>query len=397
MPQDLTLEKIAQAIELINEKDIDLWLIFTRESAVMRDPSLSMLLDVNCTWQSAFIINRNGDTTAIIGSLDLGSMQTQSAFKNLIPYIKSIKDPLVDYLNKHNPKNIALNYSINSNLADGLTHGMFLSLLKLLEGTSFVERFISSEDIIASLRGRKSKTELNLMKRAADEALKIFDAVTKFIAPGVTEKEIAGFMIKLVKERGLELAWDPDHCPAVFTGPNAAGAHTGPTDRVVEKGHLVNIDFGVKYNGYCSDLQRTWYILRDDEYTPPEEVRKGFEVLKKSMRLAAEAIRPGLMGCEIDDIARSYIVNNGYEEYQHGLGHQVGKVVHDGGGGLFPRWERYGNTPFMPIEPDQVYTIEPRLTIKDHGIATMEEEIVVTNDGCYYLSTPQENLILIKK
>lgn len=397
MSNNLTIEKIEQAINIMNEKNIDLWLIFVRESAVMRDPSLNMLLDVNCTWQSAFIINRNGDTTAIIGSLDLGSMQTQSSFRNLIPYVKSVKEPLVDYLNKHNPQTIALNYSVNSNLADGLTHGMYLALTKILEGTPFVNRFVSSEEIIASLRGRKSKTELSLMQKAVDETLLIYDEVTKFMAPGVTEKEIAAFMINLVKERGFELAWDPDHCPAVFTGPNTAGAHTGPTDRVVEKGHLVNIDFGIKYKGYCSDLQRTWYILRDEENTPPEPVQKGFDVLKKSMRLAAAAIKPGLMGCEIDDIARNFIVENGYEEYPHGLGHQVGKVVHDGGGGFFPRWERYGNTPYLTLEPDQVYTIEPRLTVKDHGIATMEEEIVVTDTGCYYLSAPQENLILIKK
>jgi len=397
LSNNLTIEKIEQAINIMNEKNIDLWLIFVRESAVMRDPSLNMLLDVNCTWQSAFIINRNGDTTAIIGSLDLGSMQTQTSFRNLIPYVKSVKEPLVDYLNKHNPQTIALNYSVNSNLADGLTHGMYLALTKILEGTPFVNRFVSSEEIIASLRGRKSKTELSLMQKAVDETLLIYDEVTKFIAPGVTEKEIALFMINLVKERGFELAWDPDHCPAVFTGPNTAGAHTGPTDRVVEKGHLVNIDFGIKYKGYCSDLQRTWYILRDEEDTPPEPVQKGFDVLKKSMRLAAAAIKPGLMGCEIDDIARNFIVENGYEEYPHGLGHQVGKVVHDGGGGFFPRWERYGNTPYLTLEPDQVYTIEPRLTVKDHGIATMEEEIVVTDSGCYYLSAPQENLILIKK
>lgn len=396
MSSYLTSEKIEQAIGIMNERDIDLWLIFVRESSTMRDPAMDMLIDVNCTWQSAFLINRNGDTTAIIGSLDLGNMQTQSSFRNLIPYVQSIKDPLLDYLNKYNPQKIALNYSVNSNLADGLTHGMFLMLIKILEGTPYPERFVSSEGIIASLKGRKSKTELAIMQKAVDETLLIYNEVTNYIKPGVTEKDIAAFMLSLVNERGFELAWDPDHCPSVFTGPNTAGAHSGPTDRVVEKGHLVNIDFGIKYDGYCSDLQRTWFILNDNEETPPEAVIKGFEVLKKSMRLAAEAIRPGLMGCEIDDIARNYIVSNGYEEYPHGLGHQVGRIVHDGGGGLFPRWERYGNTPFLPLEINQVYTIEPRLTVPGHGIATMEEEIVVTESGCAYLSTLQEELILIK-
>jgi Xaa-Pro aminopeptidase len=393
----LSLEKTEQAIRILDELDIDLWLIFAREISSMRDPSLDLLLDINCTWQSAFLINRNGDTAAIIGSLDLGGMQNQLAFKNLIPYVKSIKEPLSDYLNKYSPAKIALNYSLNSHIADGLTHGMFLTLAKLLEGTPYPERFISSESILSALKGRKSKTELALMKKAVEETLLIFDEVTCFIAPGVTEKEIGAFITGLVKERGFELAWDPAHCPAVFTGPGTAGAHTGPTDRVVEKGHLVNIDFGIKYYGYCSDLQRTWYILKDDEDFPPETVTSGFNVLKEAIRLAAKTVKAGIQGWEADLAARDFITQNGYEEFQHGLGHQVGRVVHDGGGGLFPRWERYGNTPFIPLETGQVYTIEPRLTVKNHGIVTIEEEIVVSDSGCYYLSTPQENLILIKK
>ncbi len=102
------------------------------------------------------------------------------------------------------------------------------------------------------------------------------------------------------------------------------------------------------------------------------------------------------MGCEMDDIARNYIVGKGYEEFPHGLGHQVGKVAHDGGGGLFPRWEKYGNSPFIKIEESQVYTIEPRLYVKNYGTATIEEEVFVTNGGCKFISKPQKELILIK-
>jgi len=97
----------------------------------------------------------------------------------------------------------------------------------------------------------------------------------------------------------------------------------------------------------------------------------------------------------MDDIARNYILSQGHEEYPHGLGHQVGRQVHDGGGGLFPRWERYGNTPFMQLEESQVFTIEPRLTVKGFGTSTLEEEVVLTKDGCKFLSKPQKKLMLI--
>ena len=207
---------------------------------------------------------------------------------------------------------------------------------------------------------------------------------------------MAEFIKAKVKERGLEFAWDVEHCPAVFTGPDTAGAHAGPTGREIKKGHILNIDFGVKVNGYCSDLQRTWYFLRDDEDKAPAEVQKGFDTIVTSIQKSKEQLKPGMLGYEIDDVARKYIVENGYAEYPHGLGHQVGKAAHDGGTGLFPRWERYGNTPYLKVEENQVFTIEPRLTVEGFGIATVEEEVVVTKDGCEYISSPQKELYLIR-
>ncbi len=396
MSTNLVTEKIQQAISILNEKDIDLWMTFVRESGTMRDPAMEMVVGTNATWQSAFLINRNGDTTAIVGSLEVPNMKMVGTYKNVIGYLQSVKEPLHEYLSKENPQKIALNYSLNSNLADGLTHGLYVILKKHLEGTSFVDRFVSSEEIIASLRGRKSSSEIELMKIAVNHTEEIFVEATEFIKPGKTEIEIAQFVKERIFARGLGLAWAEDHCPSVFTGPDTAGAHAGPTNRKVEKGHIINMDFGVKYKGYCSDMQRTWYILRDGEDTAPTEVQRGFDVLKTAIKKAKAVVRPGLKGCEVDDAARNFIVENGYAEYQHGLGHQLGRTAHDGGGGFFPRWERYGNLPFLPIEENQIYTIEPRLFVEGHGVVTMEEEIVVTKDGCEYLTNPQIELILIK-
>ncbi|MBA4320067.1 MAG: aminopeptidase P family protein, partial [Flavobacterium sp.] len=273
---------------------------------------------------------------------------------------------------------------------------MYLELLDHLSNTDHKNKLVSSEELVTALRGRKSPSELELMKVSIAETLKIFGEVSSFIKPGVSEKEIASFILNLCEQRNYATAWEKDYCPSVFTGPDTAGAHAGPTDRLVEKGHVINIDFGVKINGYCSDLQRTWYVLRDGETQAPEEVLKGFNVIKDSIQLAAKELKPGKKGCEIDDISRNYIVQNGYEEYPHGLGHQLGRFAHDGGGLLAPRWERYGEVPFMPIEEGQVFTLEPRLTIKDFGIATIEEEVVVTKDGCEFLSEPQKEIYLIK-
>lgn len=396
MQKELLTEKIKQTVEILNEKNIDMWLIFVKESSTIHDPSLDIVVGTNVTWHSAFMIMRDGSTHAFVGSLDVSNTKDCTAFENVYGYLKSLKEPFVEFLYKYDPANIAVNYSKNTNLADGLTHGMYLTLVDYLRDTKYLNRLISSEEIVSSLRGRKSAREIDLMRTSVKETERIFDEVTGFIKPGRTEKEIAQFILGKVSERGYETAWDVEHCPAVFTGPDTAGAHAGPTDRKVEKGHLLNIDFGVKINGYCSDMQRTWYILRDGETDAPENVKKGFYVLRDSIRLAGEKLKPGVTGCEIDDVARGHITSNGYDEYPHGLGHQLGRSAHDAGPGLFPRWEKYGTLPYIPLEKSQVFTIEPRLNVEGHGIVTMEEEVVLTESGCEYLSVPQTELILIK-
>lgn len=396
MSKKILKEKIQQAVEILNEKDIDMWLTFVRESAITADPVMEMIVGESCTWQTAFIICKDGDTNVIVGSLEKDKYEKSGLYKNVISYLKSAKEPLVEYIKSKNPKSIAINYSKNSVLADGLTHGMYQILLEYLEGTDYCNRLINSEEIISALRGRKSATEISIMKEAIRKTLKIFDSVTKFIKPGVSEIQIANFIKKIVAKKGFELAWEEDHCPAVFTGPDTQGAHSGPTNRKVKPGHLVNIDFGIKYKGYCSDLQRTWYVLKKKERKAPQEVEKGFNVIRDSIQMVADAIKPGVKGVEMDDIARNYIVSQGYEEYPHGLGHQVGRQVHDGGAGLFPRWERYGNTPYLPLEESQVFTIEPRLMVKGYGTSTLEEEVLIIKQGCKFLSKPQKKLMLIR-
>jgi len=396
MSLEIIKEKVAQSIDILKEKNIDMWVTFVRETKVTKDPIMDITVGDHSTWQSAFIVNKDGETTAIVGDMELENFVKSGVYKNLIGYTKSFKEPFVEYVKKKNPQTIAINYSTNSVLADGMTHGMYILLMEYLKGTGYENKIVSAEEIISALRGRKSDKELTIMQEAVDETLKIFDKVTEFIKPGVTEKNIADYVLKITREKGFGLAWDEETCPAVFTGPNPAGPHSGPTDRKVEKGHMINMDFGIKYKDYCSDLQRTWYVLKDGETKAPLAAQKGFNIIRDAIQKVANAIKPGVTGVEMDDIARNYIVENGYPEYPHGLGHQVGKEVHDGGAGLFPRWEKYGNAPFLKLEERQVFTIEPRLPVEGYGVSTLEEEVYLTKTGCKFISKPQKELILIK-
>ncbi len=391
----LVKEKVNQAKGILKEFGVDCWLTFVRESGITPDPSLSFLATSDVTWHSAFIITASGETRAIVGQYDKQTIADLGAYDEVVAYVQSIKEPFLSYLKQLNPNKIAVNFSKGSEIADGLTHGMYLILQDLLSEVGMQERLISSEKIVSALRQRKTAAELERMKGAIRFTEQVFGEVAGFIKPGRSEKEIAAFMINMMKQAGLASAWDVNMCPAVFTGPDTAGAHYGPTDRKVEKGQVLNMDFGVKYQDYCSDMQRTFYILKDGETEAPPDVKKGFDTILNSIESARKALKPGVQGYEVDAVARNIIVNAGYDEYPHGLGHQVGRFAHDGTALLGPRWEKYANKPFEKIEAGMVFTIEPRLTVPGRGVVTIEEMVVVTKTGAEYLSHPQQELILI--
>lgn len=389
-------EKISQAIEILREKKIDLWVTFVRESHNISDPCLPLILGAHCTWQSAFLIAASGETIAIVGNLDFQSIKDINAYRDVISYTASIREDLVNAFHKINPQSIAINFSTNDHMSDGLTYGMYQLLTGYLKDTPYASRFVSSENIVSALRGRKSPAEISRLKKAIRITVDIFDRVTAFLKPGMSEKQIAEFIKSEVEKAGVGLSWDPATCPSVFTGPDTAGAHYGPTERNTERGHIMNIDFGVKVDDYVADLQRTWYFLRQGETTAPPAVQKAFYTVRDAITKAAEFLKPGVEGWKVDDIARQYIVSQGFEEFQHGLGHQVGRAAHDGAGTLCPRWERYGKMPYFKVEAGQVYTLEPRVFCEGYGVATIEEEVVVTATGCEFLSPRQHEIYLIR-
>ena len=391
----LIREKVNQAVELLREFGVDCWITFTRESELNGDPVLPFLAPGDVTWHSAFIISRDGRTRAIVGRYDRQAIAETGAYDEVAAFVTGFREPLQEYLKTLAPSQIAVNYSKDSEVCDGLTHGMYLTLREVLSGVGLDDRLVSAERIVSALRERKTPAEISAIKEAIRHTQEIFSMVETFIAPGRTEKEIAAFMTAEVERRRLVPAWGKSTCPAVFTGPETAEAHYGPTDRPVERGHVMNMDFGVKVDGYCSDLQRTFYVLAEGETSPPADVQKGFDTIVRAVAAAEGAMRPGVQAVEIDGIARKLVTDAGYEEFPHALGHQVGRSPHDGTALLGPAWEKYAHKPFQRLEEGMVFTIEPRLTVAGRGIVTIEEMVAVTEAGADWLSTPQRELTLI--
>jgi Xaa-Pro aminopeptidase len=393
----LMQEKVNQAISILNEQNIDLWLTFVRETSGVRDPMLDFLIGPNdLTWPSALILTRQGEKIAIVGNLEKDSLARTNVFGTIVGYDTAVSGPLKETITRLDPDQIAVNTSRNNVHSDGLTHAMYEILCDYLKDTPYADRLISAEPVINAMRGRKTQEELERIRQAVEITDEIYKKTFDFIRVGMTEIEIGEYMHQLARDYGVGPAWPAENCPAVNSGPNSPIGHNGPTDIRVERGHIIHFDFGVKYNDYCSDVQRLVYVLREDETEAPPEVQRGFITIRTAIEKSREAMKPGVTGSSIDVIAREIVTDSGYPEYKHALGHQLGRVAHDGGALLGPLWEKYGDDPKRELEIGQVFTIEPGLAVPNYGYVALEEDVVMTENGAEYIGEPQGELILIK-
>ncbi len=394
----LIQEKVQQAIDILQQQEIDLWLTFVRETSGVRDPALDLLVGpANLTWPSALMITRQGGKLAIIGNLEKESLERLGVYDPILGYDTAVRDLLREIILRLDPQTIAVNTSRNNVHADGLTHAMYEMLREHLAGTPYADRLVSAEPIINSLRGRKTPAELARIREAVRITDEIFQQTFDYLQIGMTELEVADFMQAQVRARGLELAWPAENCPAVNSGPNSPVGHSGPTNIRLERGHLLHFDFGVKYEDYCSDIQRVVYLLREGETEAPVEVQRGFLTIRTAIEKARAAMRAGVTGNTIDVIAREIVTGAGYPSYPYALGHQLGRVAHDGGALLGPLWEKYGDSPNLKLEVDQVFTIEPGLAVPSYGYLGLEEDVVITENGAEYLGKYQSEIVLVKR
>ena len=388
----LQKEKIQQAKQILATEKIDMWITIGRETIMNSEPVLPFLSALQLGGNTAIIITSD-QCICLAGHLDAYGMDQQQLYDEVISYDKSFKDEFFKILDRFKPKQIALNYS-DDVASDGLTHGMFLFLKAILNEHGYNGKIISAGGIINKLRGIKTKSELVAIKKAIACTEKILLEASDFIADGKTQIEIHQFCQDRIAFYGQSDAWESKHNPGVMI-KDAPMGHAGPGAYACHKGDLVTLDFGVRVDGYCSDIQRVYYLLKDDETNAPEAYQKALSDIHQAQDIGLALMRPNTPAFIPDEAARAKIKELGYPDFNFGLGHQVGRETHDGGVMMGPRWERYLGRVEANMEIGMVFTVDINIGFKDGRIG-QEDMALIGKDKTEYLTTRQNNIYLCK-
>jgi Xaa-Pro aminopeptidase len=247
--------------------------------------------------------------------------------------------------------------------ADGVTWSGQRTWAELV-GT---DALVPTSNAVEALREKKDAAEIARMERAAAIADAALFEVLPLMSQGVTEEHFALELDTAMRRGGAEgTAFDT----IVAAGENSAKPHHRPGGRRIAAGDPVVVDFGATFEGYRSDMTRTFCVGED----PEGELARIFEVVRTSQAAGAAAVRPGISAKEVDDVCRQIISDAGWaDRFEHGTGHGVGLDIHEA-----PTVSQLGTAI---LAPGFVVTVEPGVYVPGHGGVRVEDTLVVTDDG----------------
>jgi Xaa-Pro aminopeptidase len=240
--------------------------------------------------------------------------------------------------------------------------------------------FTPHRAVIRDLRATKDAAELAAIREACRIAHEVFAFMCGVIRPGISERDVMlEIEWRIRKEHRADVAF-----PSIaVSGPRSAMPHGTPSDRVLAPGDFVTLDFGARYEGYCSDITRTVVLG-----APTDQHVEVYGIVREAQLRAIEAARPGMSGKDVDAVARDWIADCGRaEHFGHGLGHSLGLEVHDGVG--------MGITSQLTLRPGMVLTFEPGVYIPDWGGVRIEDDVLITETGREVLTHADRDLIAL--
>ncbi len=238
-------------------------------------------------------------------------------------------------------------------------------------------KWIPFTDEFLHMRKIKENHEINIIRESIARSDRAFGSLLPLIHPGMTEKEVLVELEYLMAKNGND---GPAFGTIVASDIRAAFPHAVPTENRVKNNHFLLIDFGMKFQGYMSDMTRTIWVG-----DPPAEIIYYYELVMEALEKSIEAIKPGMTAGEIDQVARDVFIKAGVEEYSlRGLGHGVGLQIHEN-----PRVVMNGTEV---LEPGMVFTVEPGLYLPGKVGVRIEDIVLVTNNGCEVLTKTNRHI-----
>lgn len=260
---------------------------------------------------------------------------------------------------------------------DGKRIGVEPRALRLLEfqyvkASAPEAEFPDASDVLAGLRLRKDAAEVEAMRKAVQIAQSALEAVIPQIKIGMTEKELAAELVMQLLRHGSEP--EMPFSPIVSAGPNSANPHASPSDRKLQAGDLLVVDWGAAYDGYISDLTRTFAVGEVDA-----EYQKIHKIVQEANAAGRAAAKPGVPCADVDKAAREVIERAGYGKYfTHRTGHGIGMEGHE---------DPYMRGDNMQIlEPGMAFTVEPGIYLPGRNGVRIEDNVVITATGADVLS-----------
>ena len=237
------------------------------------------------------------------------------------------------------------------------------------------------KDGVNRLRAVKTSEEQEKIRQAEAIGDRAFSKIINILKTGMTEKQVAAYLEFFMKEEGAEgLSFET----IAASGIHSAMPHAVPTDKRLEVGDFLTMDFGCLYEGYCSDMTRTVVIGRASD-----RQRHIYDTVLCAQQKALEGIHAGMRGKEIDTLARDVIQRAGFAScFGHSLGHSVGIEIHES-----PNFSPKEETI---IKPGMVITVEPGIYIENFGGVRIEDVVIITEDGCENITHSPKRLIEIK-
>ena len=279
--------------------------------------------------------------------------------------------PVVEQIQKEKIKNIGFEDQI-------LTFSSYEKIREAFDkaGLDGV-RLVPVKGEIDHLRAVKKSDEQQYIRQAEAIGDRAFQRILSVIKPGMTEKQVAAYLEFYMKEEGAEgTSFDT----IAASGIHSAMPHAVPTDKRLQKGDFLTMDFGCLYKGYCSDMTRTVVIGPADD-----RQRQIYQTVLQAQQAALDGIRPGMTGREVDLLAREVIQSAGYGDYfGHALGHSLGLEIHEKPT-FSPREDQI-------IQPGMVITVEPGIYIEGFGGVRVEDVVIVTEKGCENITYSPKSL-----